>query len=206
MTSGGEQLKTPCLKVIVMRPWQMTLQLSSWIKFEKSMMHYNNMTNTHQLETPMSTYYQALEKWWDEVIKMIGEMSPKSCELDAIPSSLLKWLVTDLAPGLTKLVNTSLTLGGVCNRLEDVNHHAIIKETRGWIITGKLQASKYLSFISKLVEKCALKQFIQHCNDQGILYQTTKVHTEVDTVQKQHWSRSEIISCNPLKINMHQPL
>ena len=47
----------------------------------------------------------------DEVIKIIGEMSPKSCELDTIPSSLLKWLVTDLAPTVTKLVNTSLTSG-----------------------------------------------------------------------------------------------
>ena len=47
----------------------------------------------------------------DEVIKIIGEISPKSCELDAIPSLLLKQLVTDLAQTLTKLVNTSLTSG-----------------------------------------------------------------------------------------------
>ena len=26
-------------------------------------MHHNDMTNNHQLETPMSTYYQALENW-----------------------------------------------------------------------------------------------------------------------------------------------
>ena len=48
----------------------------------------------------------------DEVIKIIGEMSPQSCELETIPSSLLKQLATDLAPTMTKLVNTSLTTGG----------------------------------------------------------------------------------------------
>ena len=32
-----------------------------------------------------------------------------------------------------------------------------------------------------------------------ILYQTIKVHTEVDTVQKQHWSRSQMISSGPSK-------
>ena len=47
----------------------------------------------------------------DEVLNIIGEMPPKSCELDAIPSLLQKWLVTDLASTLTKLVNMSLTSG-----------------------------------------------------------------------------------------------
>ena len=76
----------------------------------------------------------------DEVIKIIGEMSPKSCELDTIPSSLLKWLVTDLAPTLTKLVNTSLTSGVFATDWKTLIIRPLLKKlglNYFWQITGQ---------------------------------------------------------------------
>ena len=105
----------------------------------------------------------------DEVIKIIGEMSPKSCELDAIPSSLLKWLVTDLAPTMTKLVNTSLTTGRFASNWKTLIIRPLLKKLRLELLLANYRPVSNLSFISKLVEKCVLKQFIQHCDDQNLI-------------------------------------
>ena len=105
----------------------------------------------------------------DDVIKIIGEMSPKSCELDAIPSSLLKWLVTDLAPTVTKLVNTSLTSGMFATNWKTSIIRPLLKKLGLELLLENYRQVTNLSFISKLVERCALKQFIQHCNDQDLI-------------------------------------
>ena len=141
----------------------------------------------------------------DELIKILGEMSPKFCELDVIPSSLLKWLVTDLEPTVTKLVNTSLTSGVFATNWKTSIIRLLLKKLGHELLLTNYRPVSNLSFISKLVEKCALKQFIQTAMTK-ILYQIIKVHTEVDTVQKQLWSRSQMISCGLLKSSMHHLL
>ena len=88
----------------------MTLQISLTDKIWKicnALQQHDKHTPTKNTNVNILSCFREMTE--DEVIKIIGEMSPKSCELDAIPSSLLKQLVIDLAPTLTKLVNTSLT-------------------------------------------------------------------------------------------------
>ena len=105
----------------------------------------------------------------DEVIKIIGKMSPKSCELDAISSTFLKRLVTDLAPTVTKLVNTSLTTGRFASNWKTSIIRPLLKKLGLELLLANYRPVSNLSFISKLVEKCALKQFIQHCDDQNLI-------------------------------------
>ena len=116
----------------------MTSQISSWIKLKKihdALQQHDKYTTT--INTNVNILSSFREMTEDEVIKIIGEMSPKSCELDTIPSSLLKWLVTDLAPTLDKTGQYFFNIRAVCNILEDVDHQTIIKETRAQIITGQ---------------------------------------------------------------------
>ena len=151
----------------------------------------------------------------DEVIKIIEGMSPKSCELDAIPSSLLKQLATDLAPALTKVVNTSLTSGVFATNWKTSIIRSILKKLWLELLLANYRPVNNLSFISKLVEKCALKQFIQHCNDQDLIpdYQSTYrsgYSTETALVKitndilwsfkKQHASALIVMDCLPLLI------
>ena len=105
----------------------------------------------------------------DEVIKIIGKMPPKSCELNAIPSSLLKRLVTDLPPTVTKLVNASLTTGRFASKWKTSIIRPLLKKLGLKLLLANYRPVSNLSFISKLVEKCALKQFIQHCDDQNLI-------------------------------------
>ena len=49
------------------------------------MMHYNNMINTPCRNTNVNILSCIRGMTEDKVIKIIGEMSPKSCELDTVP-------------------------------------------------------------------------------------------------------------------------
>ena len=128
---------------------------------------YDKYTPTRNTNVNILSSFREMTK--DEVIKIIGKMLPKSCELDAIPSSLLKRLVTDLAPTVTKLVNTSLTTGRFASNWKTLIIRPLLKKLGLKLLLANYRPVSYLSFISKLVEKCALKQFIQHCDDQNLI-------------------------------------
>ena len=162
-------------------------------KIHDALQQHDKYTPTRNTNVNILASFREMTE--DEVIKITGEMSPKSCELDAIPSLLPKQLVTDLAPTLTKLVKYFFNIGGVCNRLEDVDHQSIIKETRAcnyyWQITGQW----VIFCLSQNWWKSVHWSNLSYIAMTKILYQNTKVHTEVDIVEKQNWSRSQIISC-----------
>ena len=128
---------------------------------------YDKYTPARNTNVNILSSFREMTK--DEVIKIIGKMSPKSCELDAIPSSLLKRLVTDLAPTVTKLVNTSLTTGRFASNWKTSIIRPLLKKLGLELLLANYRPVSNLSFISKLVEKCALKQFIQHCDDQNLI-------------------------------------
>ena len=116
---------------------------------------YDKYTPTRNTNFNILSSFREMTK--DKVIKIIAKMSPKSCELDAIPSSLLKGLVTDLAPTVTKLVNTSLTTGRFASNLKTLIIRPLLKKLGLELLLANYRPVSNLSFISKLVEKCALK-------------------------------------------------
>ena len=136
-------------------------------KIHNALQQYDKYTQTRNTNVNILSCFKEMTE--DEVIKIIGEMSPKSCELNAIPSSLLKWLVTDLAPTVTKLVNTSLTTGRFASNWKTSIIRPLLKKLGLELLLANYRPVSNLLFISKLVEKCALKQFIQHCDDQNLI-------------------------------------
>ena len=47
----------------------------------------------------------------EDVKKLISKMKTKSCELDILPTHILKEMLKDLLPTITKIINISLTKG-----------------------------------------------------------------------------------------------
>ena len=74
-----------------------------------------------------------------------------------------------LVPTVTKLVNTSLTLGVFATDWKMSIIRPLLKKLGLELLLANYRPVSNLSFMSKLVEKCALKQFIQHCNDQNLI-------------------------------------
>ena len=105
----------------------------------------------------------------EEITKTIFSMETKHCELDSIPTSVLKKLVPYIIAEITHVVNVSLSTGqfAIDWRCSCVN--PLIKAMK--LDRGKPSYCPVsnLSFISKLVECCALNQFNTHCNTHNLM-------------------------------------
>ena len=67
------------------------------------------------------------------------------------------------------MVNTSLTFGVFASDWKTFIIRPLLKKLGLELLLANYRPIGNLSFISKVVEKCAVKQFIQHCNDQDLI-------------------------------------
>ena len=90
-------------------------------------------------------------------------MPTKSCELDTIPTKLLNKLLPSIAPFITKLVNVSLCKGVFANNWKIALVKPLLKKVRLDLNHSNYRPVSNLSFLTKMVETCMLKQFNRHC-------------------------------------------
>ena len=101
--------------------------------------------------------------------KVIMSMPIKSCKLDVLPTKVLKDIITPLLPLLTKIINLLLTEGLFVQEWKVTIIHPLLKKLGLDLISSNYRPVSNLPFLSKVVEKAALKQFIKHCNDNSLL-------------------------------------
>ena len=110
-----------------------------------------------------------------EIIKVLKSSSPKTCDLDPIPTCLLLDCVENVAPFITRIMNESLTKGIV----PDCYKHAIIKPLLKKSSLNENDFNNFrpvsnLAFLSKLLEKLVLRQLSKHMkhNELEEIYQS----------------------------------
>ena len=83
----------------------------------------------------------------------------KSCELDLIPTWLLKCCLTELLPPITTLVNKSLTTGSFSEgfKLALIKPH-LKKQTLDPDLPKNYRPMSNLHFLSKIVEKVVIQR------------------------------------------------
>ena len=96
-------------------------------------------------------------------------MQTKSCELDPIPTHILKWVLPTLIPLITHIVNASPTSACFCKEWKTSVVKPLLKR-KGL----DLQEKNYcpvsnLPLFSKLVEHATLMQFDKHCREHHLL-------------------------------------
>ena len=106
-----------------------------------------------------------------EVSSIIYKMSSKSCELDAIPTTVLKQILPDVIGVITKIVNISLTTGAFSQSWKTAVICTLLKKVGLELIPRNYRPVSNLCFLSKVVEKCMLKQFTRYCNSQDLIPQ-----------------------------------
>ena len=106
-----------------------------------------------------------------EVSSIIHNMFSKSCELDAIPTTLLKQILPDVISIITKIVNISLTTGAFSQSLKTAVTCPLLKKVGLDLIPKNYRQVSNLGFLSKVVEKCMLKQFTGYCNANDLIPQ-----------------------------------
>ena len=100
----------------------------------------------------------------DDVECIIRGMPTKSCESDAIPTSLLKEILLTVAPSLAKIINISLEHGIFAAAWKIAILRPLLKQVGLDLISSNYRLVSNLVFLSKVLEKAVLEQFITYCD------------------------------------------
>ena len=103
-----------------------------------------------------------------EILRVINEMPNKHCDLDPVPSIVFKKLAPYLKSEVTALVN--LSSHGVFTELwKSSIVKPLLKKIGLDLISKNYRPVSNLKFLAKLVEKCMLLQFNEHCSLNSLL-------------------------------------
>ena len=105
-----------------------------------------------------------------ELLTIVKGMNKKHCDSDPLPTSLVLALLPELLPILSDIVNKSLQSGGFPEAFKT----ALIRPSYKKKGLDPDELTSYrpisnLSFLSKLVEKCAAVQLSKHLEDNNLL-------------------------------------
>ena len=100
-----------------------------------------------------------------QISLIIKQMKSKTCELDDIPTNILKKILPVVCPLITKIVNTSLTNGEFSTKWKTAVVRPLLKKIGLELIKQNFRLVSNLAFISKIVERAMLLQLSQHCQD-----------------------------------------
>ena len=105
----------------------------------------------------------------DQIKKIISSLSSKSCELDVIPTLLLKEILPAILPVITKIINLSLSEGIFADSWKLAVVRPTIKKLGQELHCANYRPVSNLPFLSKVLEKAALVQFMEYSNCNGLL-------------------------------------
>ena len=115
---------------------------------------------TFQKFTPLTT---------EQVTNLIFSMQTKSCELDPIPTHILKQVLPTLIHLIIHIVNASLTSACFCEEWKTSVVKPLLKKKGLDPQEKNYHPVSNLSFFSKLVEHATLMQFDKHCREHHLL-------------------------------------
>ena len=106
----------------------------------------------------------------EEVRTIIMGMKMKSCEIDPIPTELLKKCLVEVLPTITKIINISLRDGVFVDEWKTAIICPLLKSLSLEIQkSASYRPVSNLPFLSKVLEKCAMDRFNEHCGLQSAL-------------------------------------
>ena len=111
------------------------------------------------LPAPTCTLTKFEEIRVNELVRVVKEMSSKSCDLDPIPTWLVKDCLEELAPILTNIINKSLLRSTVPDIMQKALVMPTIKNPNGDTdLFSNYRPVSNISFVSKVLEKVVLNQ------------------------------------------------
>ena len=129
----------------------------------------------HDVTFDMDALYEIDENM---VKKVITKLQMKSCELDVIPTYILKNNIEEFLPIVTKIVNLSLAEGKFDQSWKMAILRPLLKKKGLDLIDSNYYPVSKLSFISKIVESVAMRQFNHHCEINKIAPQHQSAYCE----------------------------
>ena len=83
-------------------------------------------------------------------------MPSKCCELDVMPPEIMKKIISSIITPITNLINNSLENGVFASKWKTAIIKPLLKKAGLDLICKNYRPVSNLSFLSKILEKCAL--------------------------------------------------
>ena len=96
-------------------------------------------------------------------------MPTKSCESDAVPTSLLKEILLAVAPSLAKIINISLEHDIFAVTWKVAIIRPLLKKVGLVLISSNYRPVSNLVFLSKVLDKVVLEQFTTYCDTHKLI-------------------------------------
>ena len=129
----------------------------------------NPSPHTYDTKTQDCTLSEFVPATLDEIKKIIMSCSNKSCELDPLPTDLLKQCIDVLLPCITNIVNASLESGTMPLLLKNAVVRPLLKKHGlDSEVLKNFRPVSDLSFLSKLIEKVVLARLIAHKSNHNL--------------------------------------
>ena len=97
-----------------------------------------------------------------DVINMVKSVPPKSCELDPIPTKILKNHIDALAHGIANIINTSFKHGYMCDSLKDAILRPLLKLPKLDLVFPNFRSVSNLAYLSKLAKRFVSQQLMRY--------------------------------------------
>ena len=125
----------------------------------------NPKPEVRRYSTPFTTFKSLTE---DEVCKILMDSSSKSCELDPVPTWLLKLCCDEILPLITQIVNVSLSSHTMPKELKIAAIRLLLKKSILELIFKNYRPVSNLPFLGKVIEKVALAQLLGHVKENNL--------------------------------------
>ena len=138
----------------------------------------------NDLQSPEDSFSEFRLMTEPEVLKLIASAATKSCEIDPVPTHILKQCTSELLPVITRIINLSLETGVVPDTQKLAIVRPLLKKKNLDTTLKNYRPVSNLSFISKLVEKAAGIQFAEYLETTGMkepLQSAYKRHHSTET-------------------------
>ena len=127
----------------------------------------------HPLYAPTNQEVPTIEEFIpfneEDIAKIISNMQPKCCELDVLQPTLLKKLLPYIIKPITYPINTSFSNGVFASNWKTAIIKPLLKKPGLQLRTKNYRPVSNLSFLSKLLKKCALVRFNNHCKENDLM-------------------------------------
>ena len=93
-----------------------------------------------------------------DIIKLINQSPSKSCELDPIPTTILKEVLPSIAPLFTSIVNESMQTGVFPQDLKEALVKPLLKKANLELIDKNYRPVSNLEFMGKTIKLAVTSQ------------------------------------------------
>lgn len=156
----------------------------------------NNATHTRDLSSKLKHFELVSEK---DIYDLINSCSNKTCDLDPIPTSLLKQHIDILIHPITSIINLSLQSGIFPSDFKTAHVRPLLKKpSLQRNVLKNYRPVSNLTFISKIIEKVVANQINHYLT-------TNKLFNEKQSAYRKHHSTETALlkMHNDILLNMH---